>query len=261
MKLEGKVSLVTGASRGIGKAIALKLTNLGSKVAVNYHEGEVEANRLVWEITSRGGEAISIKADVADSEAVKDMVRKVTDKWGQEVDILVNNAGIYPYTPFAEMPDAIRDRVIDINIKGVWNCTKAVIPGMIKQRYGKIINISSVTGPMVSARGDLIYSASKGAVSGFTRGLALEVAEYGINVNAICPGYVDTPGMRRMASEMGMDPDEYLGKLSKSIPLGRLGSIEEIGDLAAFLASEESKYITGAEIVIDGGNIIQEEKS
>ena len=156
----------------------------------------------------------------------------------------------------------VKDNVINVNIKGVWNCTRAVIPHMLKQRYGKVVNISSVTGPMVSGKGMTAYAMSKGAVSAFTRTLALEVAEYGINVNAICPGSFDTPMFRSVAGPRGWDSeDAYVKHVGKEIPLGRLGTIEEMGDLAVFLASDKSKYITGVEIVIDGGNIIQEHKS
>jgi len=254
-RLEDKVSIVTGAARGIGEGIARAMAREGANVVLFGRRDTVK--ETAKSISDSGQKATGFKVDVTDAGRVDQAVQQVLKQFGK-VDILVNNAGIYPYMPFAEMPDEVRDSVIDVNIKGVWNCTKAVIPSMIKQKYGKIINISSVTGPMVSGKGSTIYSASKGAVSGFTRALALEMAEHGINVNAICPGFIDTPGERNVASRRGMEPDEYIRKLAKEIPLGRLGSIDEIGDLAVFLASEESKYITGTEIVIDGGNIIQE---
>ena len=182
---------------------------------------------------------------------------EVIERFGA-VDVLVNNAAIAPSAPLVEMSDEGRDEVFDINIKGTWNCSRAVLPTMIERGYGKIINISSVTGPWVSGSGMAAYSASKGAVSGFTRALALEVAEHGINVNAICPGTFDTPMMRTIARRRSADPEAYLRDLGREMPLGRLGTMSEMGDLAVFLAADESSYITGAEIVIDGGNIIQE---
>jgi len=256
-RLEDRVSIVTGAARGIGEGIARAMAREGANVVLFGRRDTVK--ETAKSISDSGQKAIGFKVDVTDASGVEQAVQQVLKQF-RKVDILVNNAGIYPYMPFVEMPDEVRDSVIDVNIKGVWNCTKAVIPSMIKQKYGKIINISSVTGPMVSAKGATIYSASKGAVSGFTRALALEVAEHGINVNAICPGYVDTPGERGEASRLGMSADEYIKKLAQGIPMKRLGAIDEVGDLAVFLASEESKYITGAEIVIDGANIIQEIK-
>lgn len=256
-RLEDRVSIVTGAARGIGEGIARAMAREGANVVLFGRRDTVK--ETAKDISDSGQKATGFKVDVTDASRVQQAVQQVLKQFGK-VDILVNNAGIYPYMPFVEMPGEVRDSVIDVNIKGVWNCTKAVIPGMIKQKYGKIINISSVSGPMVSSKGATIYSASKGAVSGFTRALALEMAEHGINVNAICPGFIDTPGLRNWVSKIGMEPDEYIKKLAESMPLGRLGSIDEVGDLAVFLASEESKYITGTEIVIDGGNIIQEDE-
>lgn len=256
-RLKDRVSIVTGAAAGIGEGIARAMAREGANVVLFGRHDTVK--KTAKDISDLGQKAVAFRVDVANASEVNGAVQQVLRQFGK-VDILVNNAGIYPEMLFVEMPDDVRDSVINVNIKGVWNCTKAVIPGMIKQKYGKIINVSSVTGPMVAARGETIYSASKGAVSGFTRALALEVAEHGINVNAICPGYIDTPGMRNSAGGMGMGPDEYIRKLAEGVPLGRLGSIDEVGDLAVFLASEESKYITGTEIVIDGGNIIQEQK-
>jgi len=256
-RLKDRVSIVTGAAAGIGEGIARAMAQEGANVVLFGRHDTVK--KTAKDISDLGQKAVAFRVDVANASEVNGAVQQVLRQFGK-VDILVNNAGIYPEMLFVEMPDDVRDSVIDVNIKGVWNCTKAVIPSMIKQKYGKVINVSSVTGPMVAAKGETIYAASKGAVSGFTRALALEVAEHGINVNAICPGYIDTPGMRNSASGMGMGPDEYIGKLAEGVPLGRLGSIDEVGDLAVFLASEESKYITGTEIVIDGGNIIQEQK-
>ncbi len=257
--LKDRVAIVTGASRGLGEGIAKALAGEGATVAL-FSRDMQRLKKHVADLKALGQKAVAFAVDVADVAQVNQAVDKVVSQFGR-VDILVNNAAIAPSMPFVEMPSEVRDSVIDINLKGVWNCTKAVMPLMLKQRYGKVVNISSVTGPMVSGRGMTAYAASKGAVSAFTRTLALEVAEYGINVNAICPGSFDTPMFRRMAKPRGWDSeDEYVKHVGKEMPLGRLGTIEEMGDLAVFLASDKSKYITGVEIVIDGGNIIQEHK-
>ena len=257
--MKDRVAIVTGASRGLGEGIARAMAKEGASVVL-FSRDIQRLQKHEKDIRNLGQKAIAFKVDVADASQVDQAVQEVLKMFGR-VDILVNNAAIAPSVPFVEMPDEVRDSVIDVNIKGVWNCTKAVVPSMLKHKYGKIINISSVTGPRVSGKGMTIYSASKGAVSGFTRSLALEVAEHGINVNAICPGSFDTPMMRSVAKPRGWaSEDDYIRELGKEIPLGRLGSIEEMGDLAVFLASEKAKYITGAEIIIDGGNIIQEHK-
>ena len=257
IELNDKVALITGGAQGIGKGIAMAMAREGANIAlfdiVNAAEGTVE------DIESLGQKAVSFRVDVSDGRQVDQAMCQVLKQF-EKVDILVNNAGLLTAMPFLDIPDDVRDNVMGVNFNGVWNCTKAVIPGMINQKYGKIINMSSVTGPIVSKRGATIYSASKSAVSGFTRALALEVAEYGINVNAICPGRVDTLGAREKRRKMDIDPDEWVRKLSKTIPLGRMGSVDDIGNLAVFLASEESAFITGAEIVIDGGDNIREEK-
>ena len=257
--LKGKVAIVTGASRGLGEGITRAFAGEGAVVAM-FSRDMKRLQKHVADLKALGQKAEAFPVDVADVEQVNRAVAQVVRQFGR-VDILVNNAAIAPSTPFVDMPDEVRDSVFAVNIKGVWNCTKAVMPLMIKQRYGKVINISSVTGPMVSGRGMTAYAASKGAVSAFTRTLALEVAEHGINVNAICPGSFDTPMFRSVAKPRGWDSeDEYVQHVGRGIPLSRLGTIEEMGDLAVFLASDKSKYITGVEIVIDGGNIIQEHK-
>ncbi len=255
--LKDRIAIVTGASRGLGEGITKAFAGEGATVVL-FSRDVQRLEKHVADLKALGQRAVAFPLDVADVEQVNRAVEQVVSQFGR-VDILVNNAAIAPSMPFVEMSDDVRDSVIDVNIKGVWNCTRAVMPRMIKQRYGKIINISSVTGPLVSGKGMTVYAASKGAVSAFTRTLALEVAEYGINVNAICPGSFDTPMFRSVAKHRGWDSeDEYVMHVGKEIPLGRLGTIEEMGDLAVFLASDKSKYITGIEIVIDGGNIIQE---
>lgn len=257
--LKDRIAIVTGASRGLGEGITKAFAGEGATVAL-FSRDVQRLEKHVNDLKALGQKAVAFPLDVADVEQVNRAVEQLVSQFGR-VDILVNNAAIAPSVPFVEMSDDVRDSVIDVNVKGVWNCTKAVMPLMIKQRYGKIINISSVTGPLVSGKGMTAYAASKGAVSAFTRTLALEVAEYDINVNAICPGSFDTPMFRSVAKHRGWDSeDEYVMHVGKEIPLGRLGTIEEMGDLAVFLASDKSKYITGIEIVIDGGNIIQEHK-
>lgn len=257
--LPGRVAIVTGAARGLGEGIARATSREGATTILFSRSVEL-IRKLEKDILDAGQQAACFRVDVADAAQVQRAVDEVLGRFGR-IDILVNNAAIAPSIPFLETTPEIRDRIIDTNIKGVCNCTRAVLAGMIERRYGKIINISSVTGPRVSGKGMALYSASKGAVSALTRTLALEVAEYGINVNAILPGSFDTPMMRSMASPRGWESeDDYIRELGREIPLGRLGTIDEMGDLAVFLASEASTYITGAEIVIDGGNIIQEHK-
>lgn len=257
--LKDRVAIVTGASRGLGEGITKAFAAEGAAVAL-FSRDIQRLEKHVADLKALGQAAAAFQVDVADAAQVNRAVGEVVNQFGR-VDILVNNAAIAPSMRFVEMPDDVRDSVLDVNIKGVWNCTRAVMPLMIKQKYGKIVNISSVTGPFVSGAGMTAYAASKGAVSAFTRTLALEVADCGVNVNAICPGSFDTPMFRSVAEPRGWkSADEYVRHVGKDIPLGRLGTIEEMGDLAVFLASDKSKYITGVEIVIDGGNIIQEHK-
>jgi 3-oxoacyl-[acyl-carrier protein] reductase len=248
MELEGKVALVTGASRGMGKAIALKLASLGSKVAVNYvaieATNKVDADNLVESIIRLGGEAMSVEADVRDSEEVKAMVEQVTDKWSK-IDILVNNAGINRDTLLLRMSDEAWDDVISTNLRGAYLCTKFVLRSMIKQGWGRIINISSVVG-IVGNVGQSNYAASKGGLIAFTKSIAREVASRNITVNAVAPGFIITGMTDKL-------PPEKKEATLAMIPLQRFGQPEEIAELVAFLASERAGYITGQAITIDGG--------
>jgi NAD(P)-dependent dehydrogenase (short-subunit alcohol dehydrogenase family) len=251
LRLASKVAIVTGAAQGNGFGIAKALARAGATVILTDISNKVED--AAKELKTAGHKALAIKMDVTKSEEVNAAVRKVVKEFGT-VDILVNNAGIYPDEPFLrDMPEEFWDRMFNINVKGIFHCLKAVLPTMMDKKHGKIVNMSSVTGPMVSVPHSNAYSASKAAISGLTRALALEVGDYGINVNAICPGYIKTPGSQYLADKER--------KIANSVPLKRFGTIDDVGDLAVFLASDESSYLTGTEIVIDGGNIIQEVKA
>ena len=257
-RLKGKVAVVTGAAQGIGEGIAKAMAKEGAIVVLLDISDKV--HKTAEGIRRSGSKATSYIVNVGEWRQVKKAVQQIVKEFGK-VDILVNNAAIARFALFVDMTDDIRDEVIKANFYGMWNCTKALIPEMIKQEYGKIINISSVTGPRVATPGLTAYASSKGAISAFTRTLALETAEYGITVNAILPGWIDTPLTKPMAEDLKMNQDEFDIWLGKSVPMKRMGKPSELGDLAVFLAADESTYITGQEIVIDGGNTIQELKA
>jgi 3-oxoacyl-[acyl-carrier protein] reductase len=248
MELEGKVSLVTGASRGIGKAIALKLASLGSKVAVNYvaieASNKVDADNLVESISRLGGEAIAVEADVRDSEAVKAMVEQVTDKWNT-INILVNNAGINRDTLLLRMSDDAWDDVISTNLRGAYLCTKFALRSMMRQEWGRIVSVASVVGRVGNA-GQSNYAASKGGIIAFTKSIAREMASRNITVNAVAPGFIVT----EMTDKLPLERKEAMLAM---IPLQRLGQPEDVAELVAFLASDKAGYITGQVITIDGG--------
>jgi 3-oxoacyl-[acyl-carrier protein] reductase len=243
--LKNKVAIVTGASRGIGKATALALAAQGAKVVVNYASNSKAADAVVAEIVEAGGEAIAIGADVSQAEAVDEMVKQTKDKFGQ-IDILVNNAGITRDTLLLRMKPEDWQAVINLNLTGVFLCCKAVSKLMLKQKSGRIINISSVAGVMGNP-GQANYSAAKAGVIGLTKTLAKEFASRGVTVNAVAPGFIETDMTE------GLQAEEIL----KAIPLNRYGKPEEIADMICFLAgSTASNYITGQVFNVDGGMVI-----
>ena len=247
MLLDGKVALVTGASRGIGRAIALKLAAEGAKVAINYAGNTAKAEEVKAEIEKNGGEAILVQADVADSAAVETMVNTVVEKFGQ-IDILVNNAGITRDGLLMRMKDADFDAVINTNLKGVFYCTKLVSKLMMKKRSGRIINMASVVGLMGNA-GQTNYAAAKAGVIGFSKSAAKELAARGITVNMVAPGFIDTDmtaAMTDKAKEMTLT----------GIPLNRMGTPEDVANAVAFLVSDNASYITGQVINVDGGMVM-----
>lgn len=246
--LNGKVALITGGSRGIGKAIAIKLASYKANIVINYTSNKEHALKVKEEIESYGVKSIVIKCDVSKSDEVNNMIEEVVKEFGQ-IDILVNNAGITRDGLLMRMKEEDFDSVIDINLKGVFNCTKSATKYMMKKRYGKIINISSVVG-LIGNAGQANYCASKAGVIGLTKSSARELASRNINVNAIAPGFIDTD----MTSVLNENLKETM---LKNIPQNRSGSPEDVANLVLFLASDMSSYITGQIINVDGGMVMQ----
>lgn len=243
--LQDKVAIVTGASRGIGKAIALALASEGAMIAVNYASSSSAAEAVVAEIIAGGGQAIALQADVSQPEAVENFVKAVMEKWGR-VDVLVNNAGITKDTLLLRMGVEEWQAVINLNLTGVFLCTKTVSKIMLKQKSGRIINIASVAGQMGNP-GQANYSAAKAGVIGFTKTVAKEMAPRGITVNAVAPGFIATD----------MTEDLKADEILKYIPLGRYGQPQEVAGLVSFLAANPSAaYITGQTFNVDGGMVM-----
>ena len=247
MLLDGKTALVTGASRGIGRAVALCLAAEGARVAINYAGNVKAAEEVKASIEAAGGTAILCQADIADSAAVEAMVADVVKEFGA-IDILVNNAGITRDTFLMRMKDEDFAKVLDTNLKGVFYCTKAVAKLMMKKRSGRIVNMASVVG-LVGNAGQTNYAAAKAGVIGFSKSAARELASRGITVNVVAPGFIGTD----MTAGL---PESVKEKMLTDIPLGRMGEPEDVANAVLFLASDQASYITGQVVNVDGGMVM-----
>lgn len=239
-----KVALITGSSRGIGKSIAIRLSNEGFNVVFNYRTNPGSLDETISNIEFQGGNAVSIKADVSNEAEVKMMIKQIDTLWGS-IDVLVNNAGIRKDQLLMRMTESSWDDVLDTNLKGAFLCSKAVLPFMVRKRFGRIVNISSIVG-ITGNPGQANYAASKAGIIGLTKTIAREVASRNITSNAIAPGYIETDMVKELS-------DELRARIQSMVPLGRLGTGDDVAGMVAFLCSEEANYITGQVIGIDGG--------
>ena len=244
--LKEKIALVTGASSGIGKAIAIALAEAGAKVVINYNGSKERADEVKTQIEGMGGNAITYQCDVSDFTAVESMMKELVKEYGK-IDILVNNAGITRDNLIMKMKEEDFDAVIDTNLKGAFNTIKCLSRQMLKQRSGKIVNIASVSG-VVGNAGQANYSAAKAGMIGLTKAMAKELSSRGINVNAVAPGFIETDMTAALS-------DEVKKVAEQSIPFGRMGKPEEIADAVVFLASDKASYITGQVLCVDGGMV------
>ena len=247
MLVDGRIALVTGASRGIGKAVALALAAGGADVAVNYAGSAQAAEAVAEEIRAMGRKALVVQADVSDAASVQQMVERVIAEFGR-IDILVNNAGITRDGLLMRMKDEDWEAVLKTNLTGVFYCTKAVTKGMMKQRYGRIINMTSVVGVMGNA-GQANYAAAKAGVIGFTKSTAKELASRGITVNALAPGFIESD----MTAGL---PEKAKTEMAAAIPLGKMGQPADVAQAVVFLASDWASYITGQTLHVDGGMVM-----
>ena len=247
INLKDKKVLITGSSRGIGAEIAKKMAAFGAEVIINYAHSEERAEKVKAEIEGAGGTAHLLQADVSNFDQAADLIKTAYKKMGG-LDVLVNNAGITRDKLLMRMKEEDWDQVLDINLKGVFNCTKNAIRYMMKQRHGKIVNLSSVVGLMGNA-GQANYSASKAGIVGFTKSVAREVSKRGINVNAVAPGYINTDMTEELPAKVKED-------MLKNIPLDRFGEVEDVANVILFLVSPLSSYVNGQTINIDGGMLM-----
>lgn len=245
--MKGKTAIVTGAAKGIGKEIALKLARMGANIVINYISSEDKAIEVENEIKALGVEVLRVKGDVCLIKDVENLINTAKEKFGT-IDIMVNNAGITKDNLILRMKEEDFDSVIDVNLKGTFNCLKTITPIMVRQKSGKIINISSIVGVTGNA-GQVNYSASKAGIIGMTKSLAKEIGSRGITVNAVAPGFIET----EMTEVLG---EKFKEEAKKGIPLKRLGTPKDVANVVGFLASEEGSYITGQVINVDGGIVI-----
>jgi len=239
-----KIAVVTGGSRGIGRGIALELATRGATVVINYNASAGAANEVVEQVKAGGGQAMAFQADVSTEDGANNLIKAATDAYGK-LDILVNNAGTTRDNVIMLMKPEDFDTVIQTNLRSTWLCSKAAVRSMMRKRYGRIVNITSISGIAGNA-GQTNYSASKAGIIGLTKSLAREVASRGITVNAVAPGFVLTDLTKDL-------PEDITSKLNENIPLGRWGKIPDVAFATAFLASDEAAYITGHVLVVDGG--------
>ena len=245
--MSDRVAIVTGAGQGMGRAVAMRLSAEGARVVAN-DVNEEAAARTAQGIQDAGGEAIAVAGDVTSSGDVANIVDAALDRYGR-IDILVNNAGVLRPTKVIDIEEDEWDWVIAVNLKGTYLCSRAVLPAMRKGGWGRIVNFSSTAGKSTSTVGGAHYTAAKAGVLGFTRHLARETAGYGVTVNAVCPGLIDTEMVR------GTIPDEQARAYADSFPIQRMGEPSEVAELVAFLASDRAAYITGASLDINGGDL------
>jgi 3-oxoacyl-[acyl-carrier protein] reductase len=247
-KLRGKTAIVTGSSYGIGKGIALLLAQVGARVVVNYSKSDEKAQQVVGEIVGEGGKASAVKADVAQSEEVKRLVDSCIEDYGR-VDILVNNAGILPFGAIEEITDEMLEKVFRVNLFGAFYCCREVVPIMKKQKYGKIVNITSIAGQRGDNTTAACYGSSKGALSVLTKSLARQLGPFGINVNAVAPHAIITPMMDYWS-------EEKRNEMKQRIPVRRLGTSRDVAVAVLFLVSDEAHYITGQILNVNGGYLM-----
>ncbi len=255
MKLQDKICVITGGAMGNGLGIVKVFLKYGAKVIIiDYAKETLD---VVNKLKNANNEVTGYICDIRSKEQVQNIIDEIGRKYGH-IDVLVNNAGVCYLEKFSDMDDELRDTHFDINIKGTWNVTKSALPYM-KNINASIINLSSVTGPCVADAGEVAYATTKAAILGFTKSLAAELVTDGIRVNAIMPGYIRTPMVDNMAqTSNSQDSESVISGIANAIPMKRLGTIEELGELAAFLGSQESSYITAQGIIIDGGSTLPE---